>query len=384
MKILPTRLPFKVVNNMFDLDEKTIIVTNKSNKSFKNKGLNIVYLNDYTSDFEFEKKIIDISKKENISEIVAFDEIDILRVSSLREYLNIETGLSYEESLKYRNKLVMKDKLKNSIKVPDYQLITSYSACLDFYNSYKKIVIKPNLGFGSKDTYIIKNQDELNKIFKEEMINNYIMEEFIEGDIYTIDGVWNGNKLEFFTIFKYINNCLSYQENSPFSCYILTNQEVKEYDFNFESYIKKILEIYNEKNKIIFHCELFKNDKIVTFCEIACRPSGGGMSESIAYLYNTPITKISENYQNYNQSYSIGVYQIPYKKGKIVNIFDIIPFDWVIDYSIKANRFQKFKENMKSSTDSIGRIYFKVLGEEDARRKIKVLNNFIETNIIWK
>jgi hypothetical protein len=202
--------------------------------------------------------------------------------------------------------------LHNFIKTPkilDINTIDNYP-----------VFIKPNKGYGSRDSFKINNKDEL--LFYTKKINDYIICEYLPGDEFTVD-------------------CFTSKKNGLLFCEprkrakavnglsILTEHV----DINE---IKNIANIINEK--IIFEGAWFfqvkyNNQNKLTLLEIAPRIPGAAALHR-AYGYNAPLLSIYEHYNinidfipinNYTQN--ISCYKITENKYNLNLIYDVVYID---------------------------------------------------------
>ncbi len=112
--------------------------------------------------------------------------------AKLRTEFHIHTGPDNEQIKSFRHKSVMKKYYKDAgVKVVDWCMADSVSVCLTFIAKYGyPVIVKPDDGVGSADTHKISSDAELyNFFFKKNKDTQYIMEQFIEGELISFDGV---------------------------------------------------------------------------------------------------------------------------------------------------------------------------------------------------
>ena len=82
--------------------------------------------------------------------------------------------------------------IKAGVPVARYHMVDDYEGCLKFIEEVGyPLVAKPDNGVGAKDTHKIKNEDDLKKFFETKLDVQYIMEEYIFGEVETYDSVIN-------------------------------------------------------------------------------------------------------------------------------------------------------------------------------------------------
>lgn len=134
------------------------------------------------------------------------------------------------------------------------------------------VCVKPDKGVGAAHTYKLKNNEELEEFFSNKIDVDYIMEEFIEGEIHTFDGlVDREGKVIFMNSFIFDNGIMETVNENLDICYynqIEIPDDIKEYGL-------KILEAFEIKERF-FHIEFFRTaEGDLIALEINIRPPGG-------------------------------------------------------------------------------------------------------------
>ncbi|UXN36706.1 ATP-grasp domain-containing protein [Avibacterium paragallinarum] len=136
------------------------------------------------------------------------------------------------------------------------------------------VIIKPNSGVGASDTYKIKNTQELENFFSQKNPNvEYIMEEFIDGDIVTFDGLTDreGN-IVFYSSLEYSEAVLdTVEKDGDMFYYVPRKISPKLVELG-----KQCVKAFNVKERF-FHFEFFRVKKTNELLplEVNCRPPGG-------------------------------------------------------------------------------------------------------------
>lgn len=136
------------------------------------------------------------------------------------------------------------------------------------------VIIKPNSGVGASDTYKIKSSEELEAFFTYQTAGvDYIMEEFIDGDIVTFDGLTDhdGN-IVFYASLEYSEAVLDTVEKDGDMFYYVPRDIAPE----LIELGKTCVKAFNVKERF-FHFEFFrvKATKELMALEVNCRPPGG-------------------------------------------------------------------------------------------------------------
>ncbi|MBR0461621.1 MAG: ATP-grasp domain-containing protein [Erysipelotrichaceae bacterium] len=182
----------------------------------KNNGINVLGIGDadYSSLTDDLKNSLNeyykVSSLENYDEVfraVAYltykhGKIDWLesnneywleRDAKLRTEFNITTGFHVEDMEKVKFKSKMKDSYRKAgIPVARYHMVDNFDNCKAFIEEVGyPVVAKPDNGVGASDTHKIRCEDDLKNFFETKLDVQYIMEEFITGEVQTYDAIVN-------------------------------------------------------------------------------------------------------------------------------------------------------------------------------------------------
>jgi len=150
------------------------------------------------------------------------------------------------------------------------------------------VVVKPDKGVGAADTYKLNNDEELVDFFENKADVDYIMEEFIKGEINTFDGLTDqeGN-LVFHSSMKYKGGIMeTVNEGLDMFYYIPKNlpEDIVEVG-------KKTVEAFDLKERF-FHFEYFKlDDGRIVALEVNIRPPGGLTLDMFNYANDINVYK---------------------------------------------------------------------------------------------
>ncbi|MGM9970510.1 MAG: acetyl-CoA carboxylase biotin carboxylase subunit family protein [Anaeroplasma sp.] len=209
--------------------------------------------------------------------------------AKLRTDFNIP-GAKLDDVISFTSKSNMKEYYKKAgVPVARYKFCSNIQEDLKFIKEVDyPVIVKPDVGVGAAATYRIKNYDDLVNFYKKGFQVPYIMEEYIQGDIISFDGVCDSNSNVVFcdnevfppSIMDIVN------ENLEVSYYV--NKEVPENVFETG---QKVLKAFNIKSRY-FHLEFFrltmgkkglgKAGDIVAL-EVNMRPPGGFTPDMINF-----------------------------------------------------------------------------------------------------
>ena len=227
--------------------------------------------------------------------------------AKLRTDFNI-TGAKIDDVISFTSKSNMKEfYTKAGVPVARYKFCTSIDEDLKFINTVGyPVVVKPNVGVGAQATYKIQSEEDLRNFYKKGFQVPYIMEEFIDGNIVSFDGICDANSNVVFcdneifppSIMDIVN------ENLDLSYYV--NKEVPN-----DIYVvgQKVLKAFNIKSRY-FHLEFFrlKYDKHglgkagdIVALEVNMRPPGGFTPDMINFAQSVDTYQIYADIICYNE-----------------------------------------------------------------------------------
>lgn len=231
-----------------------------------------INIKDTTSFFELKECISNIRKMHCIEKIICLSEKEKLVTASLNVHFGFCDLNSYSTALRVRDKFVMKEHAKLSgINIPGFSDIFGAYRLLE---QHKKIIIKPRLGFGSVDTFVVESINELNCLINKHSISarlcDFICEEFIEGSLHHYDAIVKDGKPIEGRVSIYSGSTIDFSNKD----YLYSYQLI---DHAAERFCESIISAYSILNGVV-HIEFFKtNNSEYVFCEIATRAGGGGI-----------------------------------------------------------------------------------------------------------
>lgn len=125
------------------------------------------------------------------------NEFWLERDAKLRTEFNITTGFKNEDMDRVKFKSKMKAYYKKAgIPTARYHLVTDLAGCKRFIKKVGyPVVVKPDNGVGAASTYRISTDEDLQNFFDTKDDVQYIMEEFVDGEVRTYDAIidFDGN-----------------------------------------------------------------------------------------------------------------------------------------------------------------------------------------------
>ena len=201
-------------------------------------------------------------------------------------------------------------------------------------------------GAGSIGTKVISSEEKLASVVADyEQGKEFLVEEFIEGKMYHVDGFYQDGEIKFIWASYYYNDCLSYQVNKPLGSIFVDKDSADLRTLKILT--EKVLKNLPSPDATTFHAEFWKTqDGKFVFCEIGSRCGGGGIWETINYSMNIDLWKvhvqaqagIEPDFENviHEPEDTWGWYLIPPKKGVLMSLPKSCTIKGVEDYQVQG------------------------------------------------
>ncbi len=185
---------------------RVILLTSKSleDANWPRESIDeIFYIPDVNKVWDMKNVIYGVSflaRTEQIDRIVALDDFDVEKAASLREHLRVP-GMGDTTARYFRDKLAMRTRAREEkIPVPEFVHVLNYRKINEFEAAVLfPYVIKPRLQAGAHGIKKINSVQDLwqtiNGLGDEQSF--YILEQFIEGDIYHVDSIIYNMEVKF-------------------------------------------------------------------------------------------------------------------------------------------------------------------------------------------
>lgn len=221
-------------------------------------------------------------KYQHIDWIESNNEFWLEEDATLREWFNVRSGIFHSDILKYKAKSEMKKYFQEAgVKCAKFHLSDDFESTQKFAKQVGyPIFVKPNIGVGAAGTHKINNDKELQDFYEYKDDHQYIFEQYIDGTIYSFDGITN-SKGEI--IFKVSHKYLEVIDK-------MVHEDLDDAYFTFkkipqklDNIGKKVVKAFNIKSRC-FHIEFFRLNKDIRGLgkkddfiplEVNMRPVGG-------------------------------------------------------------------------------------------------------------
>ncbi|PQL00993.1 hypothetical protein CG435_08625 [Pantoea ananatis] len=224
--------------------------------------------------------------------VIGVREFDLLPAAVIRNNWSLP-GASIESIEAYRDKGIMKKILKEKlISVPDFKIITTAIDIINFIkdNGYP-VLLKPRTSKRARGISVLHNDNDLyhalHKGLKQssEDLVNMMVEEFVSGPMYHIDGVVINNEIKFIWPSLYVSNCMGFPDGNYISSCLLSPDD--DLYIPLVKYVSECISALPSPVNFAFHAEVFYcTDGTLKLCEIAARAGGGPVMTSIETVFN--------------------------------------------------------------------------------------------------
>lgn len=218
--------------------------------------------------------------------------------AKLRDDFNIKTGFSYNEICAFQSKFNMRDIYwSRGVPYPDVERLQSYGQAIAFIERHGyPVIIKPEVGVGASHTYKICDEKQLEDFYKEGLGGQFIIEEFVDGKIYSYDAIINSKSEPLFEsmtswhqVLDTVNDCTDF--------YYYIAGEVNE---ALADCGRKVVKGFRLRSRFV-HLEFFRlnADKAglgkkgdFVGLEANLRVAGGYTSDMMNYAHSTDVHQI--------------------------------------------------------------------------------------------
>lgn len=227
-----------------------------------------------------------LARSRHINLIIALDDFDVETAAHLREHFRMP-GMGDTLARNFRDKLAMRTTARNAgLLVPEFTGVFNYDDLSEFMARVSPPwLLKPRSEASSMGIKKINHADELWPILESlgDQQSFFVLEQFVTGDVYHVDGLVNNGKVLFSMAHKYGQPPLSvYSGGGVF----LTRSLDRESD---ES--KVLVELNKQVLKAMglvrgaTHSEYIKSqaDGSLYFLENAARVGGANIAECVDY-----------------------------------------------------------------------------------------------------
>jgi len=196
----------------------------------------------------------------------------------INEKYNID-GIKKQDLPRLKKKSKMKETFqKLGLPVAGGERITDINRAMNLADTLGyPLILKPDEGVGAGGIYRIENKKQL-QLHLAQLDEDYLLEEFIEGDIVTYDGLTDyDGKVVFENSLIYGDGVLEYVQGKDTFFYVSRHIPAE-----LRATGRKLVPQFGIRRKF-FHFEFFKINGMYMPIEINCRPPGGAILDMMNY-----------------------------------------------------------------------------------------------------
>jgi biotin carboxylase len=365
------------------------VITERKYRSLYSEGAPLVFVANIADATEVLLAAKELNKQEEITAIISPSERSLPVGGYLRSYFDLP-GPGYDVSWSFANKYVVKRRLKsNGIPTAKFALATNVDR-IEAVSDYIgwPVVVKPVIGSGSMNTFILKNHDDCRMLLGSPVSKGIrdsqyeiIVEEYVEMEgEYHCDAIIQNGHVDMCVLQEYCSPLLG--RTSDWSGSTTISGDDPRSMLAEAVYCKVIAALHLDNG--VTHMELFMRDGQFLVGEISCRPAGGGIPKSIFIKYGVDLwdaftaTALREQFQvNLQERFqqSIANIDLPVQTGvlkSISSVEDIASIDGFICADI-CGPGTVFSASLNSSS-AAGIVYVRVRNEIETLEKIQKIS----------
>lgn len=275
-----------ILSCLSEIHQYTILIDESKKESFSNsslKNIEIAAVNNYQ--INCRTKAEELLSNNHFAAIIALDEFDVMLAAELREKYQID-GQNLAEAVVFRDKNMMTKRVKElGFRIPESQEVTKFSEFKAFLNKYNDIIVKPLSGAGSVDTFRVQHTDDIteldSKLFGKE--EKFLVQEYIDKDIYHIDGFVSHGEVIYCEPSKYLYNPLLIKKGISAAAISLDRDSIDSQ--KLVDYATSLSMKLYPRGTFLFHLEVFYDLTDIIFLEIACRVGGARIRQNLEYKF---------------------------------------------------------------------------------------------------
>lgn len=239
----------------------------------------------------------------------SMNEYWLLQDARLRTDFNITSGIRNDQIdfIKYKSEMKALYELAG-VKTARYHVVDNYKNTKAFIAEVGyPVIVKPNNGVGASHTYKIKSDEELDYFFATRDNTEIIMEEFINGELVSYDGIANSKREVIYETSHVFPRQVMNIVNEQMDCFYWSRREIPE---DLKDAGRRVIKAF-PSNSRCFHCEFFvlNEDKEglgkkgdILGLEVNMRTPGGITPDMMNYAADINIFDIYANMVCYDEA----------------------------------------------------------------------------------
>lgn len=223
-----------------------------------------------------------------LDRIIALSEADLEVAAELRAQFKVQGPLpSY--IARFRDKTLMKQAVLDAgIRAPAFARLADVSGVEAMIRDCGfPLMLKPNVGTSSIGCHIVQSRAEFERLRAVLPLADYECEEFVNGMVLHVDGVFIRDEFAYVKPSRYINSCYDFAHGRPMASIALAEGEFAN---ELRTFAKKCLIALN-LSKSAFHLELINAADGPCFLEIGARVPGGDIPFVIRDVFGVDLVR---------------------------------------------------------------------------------------------
>ena len=278
----------------------------------KEHGLKVVALdgNEKAEGLKLAHKsvVVDISKEEEVISCLKEEKVDFILTPPIGRYLSTIgaandflklPGIGKKETILCTDKFLFHETLnKEALRnVHCYLLGEEKKDREKLFQKLKEekltlsfpVLLKPRYGSGSRGIFFVNSLEELKQDMEKCLGEEYLLEEYVDGEEYGLDGAIIDNTFYLILLRHKKNTPLPYRQAVA---YFSVSQEDPFYQ-EVDEFMKKTVSILH-LNECLFHADLVAGEKGIFLIELSARPSGHNLHNIFTPL--SPVQKARNSF----------------------------------------------------------------------------------------
>ncbi|MBQ2645598.1 ATP-grasp domain-containing protein [bacterium] len=219
--------------------------------------------------------------------------------AQLRTEFDINTGVKADEIENWKRKSLMhKTYVEAGIPKAKQHFVTTLEESKNFIKEVGyPVIAKPDIGVGAAHTYKIENQTELEDFHNSKPNVDYVMEEFIEGNVCSYDAIVNSKSEVLFESMSVFPPSIADIVNKELDLAYYVEPKISE---KLQKMGRKTVKAFQVKSRFV-HLEFFcltKPNKHIgeigdfSALEVNMRPAGGYTPDMVDFAHSTDVYQI--------------------------------------------------------------------------------------------
>lgn len=303
---------------------------------------------DYMDGIGPERDAVDIAQRGDLSAVVALSEIDLVRAGTLRDEFGI-AGQGRASAIAFRDKVRMKELLAaGGVPVAAFRPVETVVDIYAFVAEHGfPVVVKPRNGYGSIGVTILRTDADLDAFTESplsprmEFVPDLMVEEFIAGDEYLVDGIVLDGEIRLAWPSKYVNSPAAYAAGEGLHTVMVDADDPL--TPRLRASLRQALAALPTPDDCTFHCELFHSaDDRIRVGEVASRTGGGRINDAVRSAFGinlnrsivraqagrTPDVPVFDEYDVVRRNGVAGTVKVGRRRGRLHNVPRSAPMEW--------------------------------------------------------